>query len=162
MILFAYASFMDLDELSIHVPSVRKLCNAYIPGYEFCFNKSYGELSAVANIQPSRNGAAKVWGILIELEDVGNLIQKNPDWEEHMELIDVKCIDDAGTLYHAATLISKPHAINNYLFPYDWYKERIIALASEQGLPAEYISSLQMMEAKKDPDKNSDRTLPGL
>ncbi len=149
MVLFAYASNMNMEEFHGNIPSARKLCNAYIPGYEFCFNKSGDDLSAKANIQPSANGAAKVWGVLIS---IGKEHEEHFHEDEELDLVQVKCMCSAGDVKEASVLISKPHAINNYLLPYDWYKQKIIAFAKLEKLPAEYIKQLEGMEAKKDPD----------
>jgi hypothetical protein len=149
MVLFAYASNMNLEEFKEHIPSAHKLCNAYIPGYEFCFNKNGADLSAKANIQPSANPAAKAWGILIVFDDEhARFFHEN----EELEFILTKCFCPDGKITEAHAFISKPHAVNNYLLPYDWYKYKIVELTKLQQLPEDYIKQLEGMEAKKDPN----------
>ncbi|MBW4890942.1 gamma-glutamylcyclotransferase [Mucilaginibacter sp. HMF5004] len=157
MILFAYASNMNMEEFRENIPLAQKLCNAYIPGYEFCFNKSGDDLSAKANIQPSTNAAAKVWGVLISIpEEQEEHFHEN----EELDLVQMKCMCSDGEMKEAAVLISKPHAINNYLLPYDWYKQKIVVFAKMGKLPEEYIKQLERMEAKIDPDtKRRERRL---
>jgi gamma-glutamylcyclotransferase len=154
MILFAYASNMNVAEFATHVTSARKLSNAYLPGYLFVFNKIGHDGSAKANVEPTDELDAKVWGVLIDISEEDRLHVFNPadDWTEHLELLPLSCIGTDGETYTAQVFISKPHAINNSLLPYDWYQEKLATFALWQDLPVEYISSLNTMKSKVDPD----------
>lgn len=162
MILFAYASNMNVGEFSTYVTSARKLCNAYLPGYRFVFNKTGHDGSAKANVEPTDELNARVWGVLIDLSEEDRLHVFNPDddWTESLELIQLSCIATDGETFVAHVFISKPHAANDSLLPYDWYQEKLATFALWQDLPVEYISSLNTMESKPDPDsKRRERRL---
>ncbi len=153
MILFAYASNMNVKDFSNHLKSAKKLGNAYLPGYEFVFNKLADDLSAKANVIPADNPDVPAWGVLLEFTDADTEILNKGDWPEHMELKPTECIDETGTMHTAHVFTSLPHAVNNSLLPYDWYKEKIITLAELNGLPDNYIAHLNLMPAKQDPDE---------
>jgi len=162
MILFAYASNMNVDEFATHITSARKLCNAYLPGYHFVFNKIGHDSSAKANVEPANEPDAKVWGVLIDISEEDRLHVFNPadDWIQDLELVPLSCIGTDGETYTAQVFISKPHAVNDSLLPYDWYQEKLATFALWQDLPEEYIGSLNAMEYKVDPDtKRRERRL---
>src|SRR5450756_1741851 len=69
MILFAYASNMDVDEFALSMPSAKKLGIGYLPGYSFVFNRTSADLSAKANVIVCEELDANVWGVLIEMSD---------------------------------------------------------------------------------------------
>lgn len=154
MILFAYASNMDVDEFSKTVPSAKKLAVAKLPGYSFAFNKTAGDGSSKANIVVSTEPDAHVWGVLIEYNDheKGNFF--NPTgWSSDFELPTVNCIDINGEMYQAEAFVALPHAINDFTLPYDWYQAKIIKLARKEGLPEDYITAISLMPHKVDPDE---------
>ncbi|WP_040625734.1 hypothetical protein [Mucilaginibacter paludis] len=77
----------------------------------------------------------------------------NQDWAEHLELVPLNCTGADGKTYEAYVFISRPHAVSNYLLPYDWYQEKLVTFARWQQLPEEYINQLSQMESKPDPDE---------
>lgn len=154
MILFAYASNMNVDEFAKTVPSAKKIAIAKLPGYSFAFNKTSGDGSSKANILVSATPDAHVWGVLIEYQDNEKDNFFNPTgWSSDFELHNVNCIDENGEMYQAETFVALPHAINDFTLPYDWYQAKIIKLAKTQGLPDEYVTSLSQMPHKIDPDE---------
>lgn len=154
MILFAYASNINVNEFVKTVPSAKKIAQAKLGGYGFVFNKIAEDGSAKANIIPSTETGACVWGVLIAYEEneKGNFF--NPTgWSSDFELIPVNCVDATGELYKAEAFTAKPHAITNFILPYDWYQAKIIKLLREQAFPEEYITSISLMPHKIDPDE---------
>ena len=154
MILFAYASNMNVTDFNRFVPSARKLGNAYLPGYAFVFNKTGKDRSSKANVMPVDNPDVPVWGILLEFADEEVEQFKNGDWHKHLELKPMQCVDENDNLITAYVFISLPHAINEYLLPYEWYKEKILTLAAMHNLPAHYQAMLKLLPAKTDPNTN--------
>jgi hypothetical protein len=151
MILFAYASNMNVDELATHVTSAKKIDIGYLRGYSFSFNRTADDLSAKANIITCDELDAKVWGVLIELsdEDKAKFFHSTDD----LQLLPVTCYDTKDKPYDAEVFITPPHATNNYLLPYDWYQEKISTFARWQNLPEDYINDLLRKESKPDPDE---------
>jgi len=154
MILFAYASNMKVDEFVKSVPSAKKITNAKLTGYSFAFNKTADDGSSKANIIASLEADAAVWGVLIDINDDEKDNFFNPDEvTNELELIPVNCMDQTGEIYKAEAFTAKPHAINDFTLPYDWYQAKLIKLAKEQGLPDEYVTSLSLLPSKTDPDE---------
>lgn len=154
MILFAYASNMNVDEFVENVPSAKKIAKAKLPGYRFVFNKTAEDGSSKANILPADQPDACVWGVLIEYHDneKGNFF--NPTgWSSDFELTPVNCVDENGELYKAEAFTAKPHAVNDFLLPYDWYQVKILKLIREQAFPQDYVTGIELMPHKVDPDE---------
>jgi hypothetical protein len=160
MIQFAYASNMNVKGFSAHLPSVKKIGNAYLPGYELAFNLTADDLSAKANVIGVDNPEVAVWGILLEFNDNDAELLDSGGWPENLEPKQLPCIDEAGNLYTARVFVTKPHAVNDSLLPYDWYVEKIVTLAEINNLPEAYIAKLKLTDAKPDPDvKRKERRL---
>jgi hypothetical protein len=153
MILFAFAGYMDFTEFSKLIPSAKKIGVAKLPGYTIAFNKTADDLSSKANIAVSFDPNDVVWGILIQLDDNEKAnLYKDESWNIDFKLETVSCMGIDGEIYHACAFVAQPHAINFHLLPYDWYHQRIITLAKNAGLPAEYIKKIAAMGFKTDPD----------
>src|ERR1700744_3081101 len=103
MILFAYASNMDVDDFSVHVKSAKKVGIGYLPGYSFIFNRIADDQSAKANIIPCDELNAKVWGVLIEVseEDKQRFFHNTDD----IELIPATCYDEQDKAYNAEVFV---------------------------------------------------------
>jgi hypothetical protein len=155
MILFAYAGNMDVDKLSKSVPSAKKIGIGKLPGYRFVFNTtSVEDESSKANVVQLFEPDTEVWGVLIHIADNerGNFFNPDPDTNDLM-LETVNIVDVGGNVYHAEVFTTKPHAINAYLLPYDWYQQKILKLAKDAGLPESYITQIALMASKPDPDE---------
>ncbi len=154
MILFAYAGNMDVEEFSNSVPSAKKICIGKLPGYNFTFSTTAADDSSKANISPSFEADAAVWGVLIEVNDEEKDSFFNPDPNTNdLQLELLSCLGEDGEIYQAHVFTTKPHAINTHILPYDWYHERIIKLAVHAGLPVEYIGKISGLPFKPDPDE---------
>ena len=154
MILFAYAANMNVDEFAKTVPSAKKISIGKLPGYNFVFNKTADDQSSKANIAKSDDANAVIWGVLITLDDNERGSFFNADaWSSDFKLETVTCFDINEQTYQAEVFIAQPHAVNNYLLPYDWYHKRIINLAKNAGLPDDYVTRLSLLPFKNDPDK---------
>jgi hypothetical protein len=151
MILFAYAGNMDVDEFSKTVPSAKKIGVARLPGYNFIFNKTAGDDSSKANITPSTEPDAEVWGVLIQLNIKEILKFFNPNLPTcDLKLETVICLDKNDQIYQAEAFFAQTIAVNTHLLPYDWYHQRIIQFAKAAKLPAEYIYKIALMSFKAD------------
>lgn len=151
MLLFAYASNMDVDHFATMVPSARKAGIARLPGYIFTFSLSADDQSTKANILPSTDALAEVWGVLIEYNDAerDNFYYADGD----LELTEVNVFDEQGEMHKAEVFITKPHAVNTFLLPYDWYHAKVISIARQAGLPESYVNALALLDSKVDHDE---------
>ena len=154
MILFAYAGNMDVDAFSKTVPSAKKIGVARLPGYNFIFNKTANDESSKANITPSTEPDAEVWGVLIQL----NIKEISKFFNPNLRTCDLKletviCLDKDDNIYQAQAFFAQPLSVNSRLLPHDWYHQRIIRFAKAAKLPAEYIYKIALMSFKADPDE---------
>ena len=154
MVLFAYAGNMDVEKFSKSVPSAQKIGIGKLPGYRFVFNTTADDESSKANVMPSFEPDAEVWGVLIDIaeNERDNFFNPDPNTNDLM-LETVNVVDEDGNVYHAEVFTAKPHAVNAYLLPYDWYQQKILKLANEAGLPESYIAQIALMATKADPDE---------
>jgi hypothetical protein len=150
MLLFAYASNMDVDEFAKTVPSAKKIANVKVAGYQFGFTLNGKDGSSKASLVPSVEPTV-TWGVLIEFND--NEKDNFFFQEDWFEWAAVNCTDETGNLYKAWAFITQPHAVNDFTLPYDWYHAKILNLAKKQGFPADYILSIEQMPCKVDPDE---------
>ncbi|HVW97978.1 MAG TPA: gamma-glutamylcyclotransferase family protein [Mucilaginibacter sp.] len=154
MILFAFAGNMDVDSFAKTVPSAKKIGVARLAGYGFVFNKTAEDQSSKANIMPSANTVDEVWGVLIQLDDNERANFFNQEmWSSDFKMEPVNCITEDGTVYPAEAFTALPHATNTHLLPFDWYHQKVLKLAKNAGLPETYISKLELMPFKVDPDE---------
>lgn len=154
MILFAYAGNMDVEKFSKSVPSAKKIGIGKLPGYSFIFNTTADDESSKANVVPSFEADAAVWGVLIDIADSEKDLFFNPDPATNdLALENVNVLDENDNIYPAVVFVAKPHAINTHLLPYDWYQEKLLKLATDAGLPDHYITQIALMTTKPDPDE---------
>lgn len=151
MILFAYAGNMNVEKFAQTVPSARKIDIGKLPGYDFIFNTTADDESSKANVMRSSDPDALVWGILIAIEDHERSAFYYPDGD--LKLEEVICLDSKDNIHHAEVFTALPHAVNTHLLPYDWYHQKIMELASDAGLPPDYINQISLMPFKADPDE---------
>lgn len=151
MLLFAYASNMRVEKFAAMVPSAKKLGIARLPNYVFTFTLTADDQSTKANITPASDTLSEVWGVLIEYDDNERDNFYYPDGA--LTLIPVNCTDQQGNLHKAEAFIAKPHAVNEFLLPYDWYLDKIVRIGQEAGLPETYTKALSLLDSKVDPDE---------
>ena len=150
MLLFAYATNMNVDEFVKTIPSAQKIANAKLPGYKFGFCLAADDGSSKASLRPSTDVDAVAWGVLIRFDEAE---QKNLLYQDdRFDFQAVNCIDESGEMHKAHAFVTQPHAINDFSLPYDWYQARIVKIARDQGLPEPYVSQLMQMPHKVDAD----------
>lgn len=154
MLIFAYGSNMNLNRLIKRVHSAVKITNAFLSGYRLVCNKVSKDGSAKANIIKTDNLAELVWGVLFSINiNEKTLLDKAEGLGMGYNEDKLTFFDDAGNTYMAQVYIADSKAIDNNLFPYDWYKEFIVSGAILNKLPAEYISQIQSISSVRDHDE---------
>jgi gamma-glutamylcyclotransferase len=56
-----------------------------------------------------------------------------------------------GELKLGFTFVANPSQIDNYLYPYDWYKRLVLAGAREHRFPSAYVEMIEAVKARPDP-----------
>lgn len=153
MKIFAYGSNMNLDRLKKRVPSANKLLNVFVKDYTLKCNKNSKDGSSKANIIKTGNDDDIVWGVIFEIDDSekANLDKAEGLGQGYNEST-LSFLDLQNNSYEAQVYIADESAINEELYPYDWYKEYIVSGAKENDLPKEYIEKLEAITFIEDKD----------
>jgi gamma-glutamylcyclotransferase (GGCT)/AIG2-like uncharacterized protein YtfP len=148
---FAYGSNMLLERIQRRIPSARVLGTATLGGYTLRFNKLSKDGSGKANIVPSADPRAKVYGVLYHLED-----EERPRLDKAEGLghgYQVRClrVKRDGAEEEVLAYVAAPEAIRDDLLPFQWYKNMLIHGATQNRLPESYVRQIEAVEAVEDP-----------
>ena len=147
---FAYGSNMLTERLRERVPSARPVTIAVLAGHELRWHKVSRDGSGKCDIAETETPLAAVHGVVHEIlltekpaldqaEGLGN------GYAEKQVLLD-SAIGPLRVQTYYATQIEPS------MLPYTWYKALVIAGAKQHGLPQGYVSALEAVVAKVDPD----------
>lgn len=154
---FAYGSNLFSPRLRARAPSARVVGVAVLPGHALRFHKrGRGDGSGKCNVW--RDAAAPgVPGALYEVAD--------PEWADldaaegrgsGYERLEVVVVRAGGERVAASTYVAQPHAIDDTLLPYRWYRDLVLAGAREHALPSEHVARIEAQACKEDPDRKRD------
>ena len=159
---FAFGSNMLLERLKRRVPSAHALGIATLGGYALRFNKLSKDGSGKANIVPSADPRAVVYGVLYHLDD-----------DERPRLDKAEGLGNGYQVRHLRVrrngaeseedvfaYVAAPGAIHDDLPPFQWYKNMVIDGATQNGLPESYVRQIEAIEAVPDPGRSSPRSRP--
>ncbi len=152
---FAFGSNMLLERIKKRVPSARALGNATLGGYALRFNKLSKDGSAKANIVPSTDPRAVVYGVLYRLdEDERPRLDRAEGLGNGYQVRHVRVRRDGeGAEEEAFTYVATPEAIRDDLPPFQSYKDMVIQGATQNHLPESYVRQIEAVEAVEDPDR---------
>ncbi len=131
-----------------------KVCIACLPEHKLVFRKKGKDGSAKCDAVPSFNSKDSVMGVVYEIHEfekheLDNIEGRGDGYEEKA----VKVHTSQGQIMETFTYYATN--IDTNLKPYLWYKEHVLIGARENGLPIEYIQTIETVEAI--PDSNPDR-----
>lgn len=158
MLCFCYGSNMSQRRLQARVPSARVVTVAELPAHRLRFHKSARDGSAKCDAEETGKPEDRVIGVVFEIAD-----HQKPDLDRHEALgfgydeKQVELITREGNLQAWMYFATR---INNSLKPFHWYKDHVLIGARENGLPADYIAQIEVVESIDDPKrKRHDREL---
>jgi type I restriction enzyme S subunit len=127
---------------------------AKLTGYCLVFNKkSTDDKSGKANVIP-REGS-DVWGVLYAISDDDLSKLDRGEGGYRREQLQIRLSDNANAT--AWVYVAKKPSDDPALRPYTWYKRFLIEGAREHSLPAEYIATLENINATQDANAQRDR-----
>jgi gamma-glutamylcyclotransferase len=148
---FAFGSNMLLERLRKRVPSARVVGAASLGGYTLRFNKLSKDGSGKANIVPSSDPRAMVFGVLCELDAAERpLLDKAEGLGKGYETLPVRVRREEAE-EEAFAYVAAPEAIREDLMPYQWYKDLVVAGAIQNHFPEAYVRRIEAIEAVPDP-----------
>ncbi len=148
---FAYGSNMASHRLLARIPGAKKVSTAILPDHRLRFRKSDSGKSAKCDIEMTGNRLDRVHGVVFQIS--------NQDKEilDRYEGLGVGYFDkpveldtETGQVISAITYYALQ--IDEGMIPYHWYKGHVLHGAAEHRLPADYISMIEAVLSKRDPD----------
>jgi hypothetical protein len=125
---------------------------AVLSGHRLIFNKkSTKDNSGKANVEA---GDSEVWGVLYTLSDAD--LRQLDEGEVGYRRIPCVVRSPDGTNVDAWTYVALTSDLDPALRPYGWYKRFLVEGAKEHSLPADYVASLELIEATADPNSTRD------
>lgn len=145
---FAYGSNMLSQRLQERTPSASAKGTGYVLNRKLTFNKESSDGSGKCDIKLTANSTDRVYGVLFEIacEEEANLDEAEGKGysKKHLMIITPEGPIEAITYIATAPKIS--------LCPYQWYKDIVIAGATEHKLPVSYIEWIRTFSFQDDPD----------
>jgi hypothetical protein len=146
---------MLLERIKKRVPSARVRGVASLGGYALRFNKLSKDGSGKANIVPSADPRAVVYGVLYDLDD-----------DERPRLDRAEGLGNGYQIRHVRvkragsdaeeesfTYVASPEAIRDDRPPFRWYKDMVIKGATQNHLPEPYVHQIEAIETVEDTDR---------
>jgi len=142
---------MASERLLARIPGARKVCNAILPDHRLRFRKSDNGKSGKCDIEMTGNRLDRVHGAVYQISDQDKTVLDQYEGlgvgynDKLVELSsDNKQLLSAITYYALLT--------DEAMIPYHWYKGHVLHGAIEHRLPTDYISMIEAVPSKKDPD----------
>ena len=145
---FAYGSNMKTERMTKRISSAKVVGQAKIAGKRLVCNKRSKDGSGKANLVDSPG--VEVWGVLYELAEA-DLLELDKA-EGGYRRVEIEVLDEQGYLIAVQTYVSQN--LTDDARAYEGYKELILDGAREHRLPEGYITDLNGIATKPDPDEN--------
>ncbi len=157
VVYFAYGSNMSTVRLRERMPSCKPLGIATLPGHALRFHKRSVDRSGKCNAFAADN-QDNVIGVLFSFDPAERaLLDRAEGIGNGYEHATVTVINDKGRRRKVLTYLATADYIDDSLKPYGWYKDFVLAGATEHELPPEYVAEyIQSVETIDDPDKARD------
>lgn len=132
---------------------------AILAGHKLCFHKhSETDGSAKCNILETGRNDDFVLGVLYDIEKSQKPVLDTIEGLGFGYSIKTVSVKIDGASFEAFTYYAT--SIDTTLMPFQWYKQHVLEGARENGMPAEYIKSIEDVEALADADvERRDREL---
>jgi gamma-glutamylcyclotransferase len=117
-------------------------------GQRLSFTKRSTDGSAKCTLVATSNEHV-VWGAIYQVTaaDKQKLVKVERGYHEVPLRVPVD-----GELKLGFTFVANPGEIDNYLYPFSWYKRLVLAGAREHQFPAAYIATIEAVQARPDPN----------
>lgn len=150
---FAYGSNMSTARLRARMPSCQPLGVATLPGHALRFHKRSQDKSGKCDAFAASDEDAVI-GVLFSFDPTERgTLDKAEGAGKGYEPKSITVINDKGRRRKVLTYLAAADHIDPSLKPYDWYKDFVLAGATEHGLPPEYIArEIEAVDAIPDPN----------
>lgn len=157
MLYFAYGSNISIRRLRGRAPSAKFVAVATLKKYELKFHKAGTDDSGKCDVAATVNKDNSVIGVIFDIResektDLDRKEGLGSGYEDKVvEVTSTEGEPLQATMYYATN-------IDPSLKPYHWYKEHVLRGAKENGLPEDYIQSIESIESVVDPKQERHET----
>lgn len=151
MLYFAYGSNMSRPRLQARVPSASFVTTARLDAHRLAFHKAGADGSGKCDAHETGVAEHRVFGVVFEIAAV-----EKPQLDR-VEGLGVGYAQKAVELIGAdgeslAAFMYSAIRIDPAFVPFSWYKVHVLMGARAHGLPADYVSWIESITARDDPD----------
>lgn len=150
MYYFAYGSNMLQARLARRVPSAVALGTARLHGHVLRFHQHGADGSGKCNALMTGNENDVVHGALYEIDE-SKMAKLHAAEGPGYEFVTLD-VHTANGPVRAALYRARPAWLDDAMAPFAWYQAFVVAGAKQNNLPAEYISYLENLFARRDPN----------
>lgn len=150
MYYFAYGSNMYTARLARRVPSATPVGPAWLDGHRLYWHLVGNDGSGKCNVVIAHEPEAHVHGVLFEL-DAARLDRLHAAEGPAYDFVELGVGQAMGSVT-AAIYRGRADWLDDRLLPFDWYRDFVVAGATEHGLPADWIAALAAVSTSADPD----------
>jgi gamma-glutamylcyclotransferase len=156
MFYFAYGSNMSAKRLYSRIGYSTRLEICSLPGYQLLFHKKGQDGSGKCDAWRTNQPCQQVLGVLylVAEKQIEYLDSFENEGNGYLRKT-VKVFCAKGSKYYAQTYLAQ--IIDPTLKPFHWYKQHVIAGASEAGLPDHYIETIANTAVMIDEDDERTR-----
>jgi gamma-glutamylcyclotransferase (GGCT)/AIG2-like uncharacterized protein YtfP len=153
MTYFSYGSNMLGQRMTARVPGARLMGAACLRGHRLAWHKVNVDGSGKCDVVPDSDSA--VWGVLYDIDHEGKRALDGFEGlgrgyaEKRVSVEHGDRMVAAFTYYATET--------RGDLLPYGWYRDIVLRGALQNGLPADYVESIETVEVLTDPDDHRRR-----
>lgn len=153
---FAYGSNMSVRRLLDRVPGAAVSGSGRLSGHELRFHKRSRDGSGKCNAFSTQRESAVVFGALFDIPVAEKaLLDRLEGLKFGYKEKTVIVLRPDGTSEDAVTYYAVD--IDDALKPFTWYKDHVLIGAREGNLPADYIMSIEAVEAVYDNSAERER-----
>jgi gamma-glutamylcyclotransferase len=148
--IFAYGSNMRSSRLKARTPSATPLGIGQLKGHALRWHKAGSDGSGKCDVEHTGHDGDVVWGVLYTLD-----VAEKPALDK-VEGLGIGYTEKCANIVNGDEIIEAwlyvAIEIDASLIPHDWYKAFVVEGAREHGLPQDYVTALDSVVTKPDPD----------
>lgn len=143
-----------MPRLIQRVKEIQMVTIAKLSNYQLNFHKVGRDGSGKASINYTGRIEDEVWGTICNMSKEGKkLLDDCEGVGSHYLEKKVTLVTENGEQVEAFTYMANPTKVKEGLMPFHWYKNYVLAGASQLNFPAHYLQQLIKVDSKPDPDQ---------
>jgi len=158
----AYGSNLHPLRITQRVPSARLFGMVRLEGYRLAFRKRGRDRSAKCDLEITGDATDAAYGAVYSVSPPEiALLDRFEDLGAGYSREQLRLRVNEGWLDVFVYLANESHVVEG-LEPYDWYKGLVLAGARRHGFPSPYLSRIEAVTGRPDPDQARGREMHRL